>query len=104
MERKTVSSDPSQTRRLATKRFGYDARNVSAPRCDCFLALCEELVALVDRGHAGNCSRLVVQDLVGHMGCNSKRGHPGHTRPPQIMNAPVTPEISSSSRLAELKS
>jgi hypothetical protein len=30
----------------------------------------------------------MIEDLVGHMGCNAQPGHPGHAGPAQIMEPP----------------
>ena len=60
-----------------------------SPPFESFLALCEELMPLVYCGHSRNCTRLVVQDLVGYMRCNSDRGHARNTRPSQIVDVPV---------------
>jgi len=49
---------------------------MSAPPFERILALAEKFVALIDCGDAGDCARLVVEDLIGNVWSNPYAGHP----------------------------
>ena len=66
------------TRRCRPMRrhFQYNLGNMSAPPFERILALAEKFVALIDCGDAGDCARLVVEDLIGNVWSNPYAGHP----------------------------
>src|SRR5215210_1142735 len=59
------------------------------PTIQRLFAFCDELVALIDGGHAGDRSGLVIEDLVSDMGRDAEPGHPRDAGPAQIVNSPV---------------
>ena len=62
--------------------------HVRSPQVERLLTLDEELMALIHCSDPRDRPRLVIQDLVGHMGRDAEPGHARHTGPTQIMKAP----------------
>ena len=63
--------------------------NVFPPKFECLSAFLHELVPLIDRGHAGDCSDLVVEDLVRNVRRHTQRRHAGNHGPAKIVKRPA---------------
>jgi hypothetical protein len=65
-----------------------DLFDICAPHFQCLFAFCRKIVALINSCNPGNRSILVIEDLVGYVGCNAKPSHSGYAGPPQVMKPP----------------
>src|SRR5215203_5730099 len=73
----------------AAKVRSSDSADVFPPKFECLSAFLHELVPLIDRGNAGDCPALVVEDLVCSVRRYTQRRHAGHHGPAKIVKSPA---------------